>query len=167
MKLKLFNAFGPNPYATLPKLETIIRKACRRHVLDVKRDDASFIISTDRAEVGLIRFKVYARSFDVQFYDANGVLLLPMCSIHGTHWKTLFERKLNYCIAEMRKEWVPAGHKIDMQWADMMRQIAYADEEMSKFPEPVIDRIGDGQAWMSPAMATAVYMNCIIGEEFL
>lgn len=166
MSLHSFFPFTKNRYATLPKLETIVRKAARRHVLDVKQDSDSFILATDRAEIGLIKFKVFARSFDLWAYDANGIQLFPCVSIRGENWKSCVVHKVSLCIKEMLEYNVPDGHKIDLAWSDMMRQIAYAEEEMSKFPVPVTDRIGDGQAWMSPALSTAVYMNCI-DERFV
>lgn len=167
--MKLFGMFGRNVYATLPRLEAIIKKLCKPLGLVYRRDkdnDTCFIISNDRAELGFINFRVFARSFDMWSYDHHGCVVIPDVSIYGERWQATTERKIKLALCKMASEaWtVKPYSRINFKWQEMSRQIAEIDA--AKTGRPYLG-IGDGYAYVSPALAEALWLGNLDQSDFL
>ena len=127
--MKIFgNAFIRRDYATITKLETFLSKELKKNGFDIRKDSStSFIVSSDRADLMTISFKVYARSFGIWTLDAYGVQNAPVKSCFGTDWRGFMKRQMRDILYSLNSSWVRDGHHINSKWQRMMQEIAYPD----------------------------------------
>lgn len=102
-----------NDFATVPKIERLMKSRFSKVNLDFYRNnDGSYTITTDRAEVATLSFKVFSRSFDMIATDMYDFLLEEPISYHGSNWKEFLSRRLDEVSNAINKQKVPKGYII-------------------------------------------------------
>lgn len=113
-----------NPYLSITDLERMTRKACKKNDLDIRREGDTLIIYDDRAEVGTVDVRVYRRSFDMTIGDAYGHRVLRTVTFKGKNQKRRLKEYLNRLIPNMNNQLVPAGHKVNKKFSNILSAIS-------------------------------------------
>ncbi len=125
--MKIFNK--KSDFATVPAIEKMMKKRFSRFSLDFYRNnDGSYTITTDRAEVATLSFRVYSRSFDLVATDIYDRVIEEPISYHGSNWKDFLSRHLDDLARLINRQKVRDGYIIRHDFNEMMRVLMVIDE---------------------------------------